>query len=171
MTGTTRAGTPRVATPPPGSPGRTPLPASPACWPGSAIRAAVVATLLATTLSIVPPLLRAESTEYPASRGTGPESAAPSGNSELPGDAAVDLQRQINDLRSDLLDERERRIVRLQEASGFAFGVLAALIGGGGPVGLCEVPHHRDGGEVRRYRGPGRRGRVPEPDPAGRGPA
>ena len=132
MTGTTRAGTPRVATPPPGSPGRTPLPASPACWPGSAIRAAVVATLLATTLSIVPPLLRAESTEYPASRGTGPESAAPSGNSELPGDAAVDLQRQINDLRSDLLDERERRIVRLQEASGFAFGVLAALIGGGG---------------------------------------
>ena len=108
------------------------MPAGAARWSGSAIRAAVAATVLATTLSIVPPLLRSQSAQSPASRGTDPESAAPGGNSELPGDAAVDLQRQINDLRSDLLDERERRIVRLQEASGFVFAVLAVLIGVGG---------------------------------------
>ncbi len=98
----------------------------------STARTAVAATLLATTLSIVPPLLRAQPAESAASRGTGPESPVPGGNSGLPGVAAVDLQRQINDLRSDLLDERERRIVRVREASGFVFAVLAALIGVGG---------------------------------------
>ena len=43
--------------------------------------------------------------------------------------AIVDLQRQVNELRSDLLDERERRIGRLQEANG---AVLALVIGVGG---------------------------------------
>ena len=47
-------------------------------------------------------------------------------------EAVLDLQRQINDLRSELLDEREMRIDRRQEASGTAFAVLAALVGIGG---------------------------------------
>ena len=44
----------------------------------------------------------------------------------------VDLQRQVNDLRSDLLDERERHIGRLQEANGAVLVVLGLLIGVGG---------------------------------------
>ena len=46
--------------------------------------------------------------------------------------AIVDLQRQVNELRSDLLDERERRIGRLQEANGAVLAVLALVIGVGG---------------------------------------
>ena len=49
---------------------------------------------------------------------------------------AVDLQRQLNELRSELLDERERRIERQLEANGAALVVLAILIGGGG-VWFC----------------------------------
>ena len=45
---------------------------------------------------------------------------------------AVDLQRQVNDLRSDLLDERERRIERQLEANGAVLVVLAIVIGAGG---------------------------------------
>ncbi|MYD94608.1 MAG: tetratricopeptide repeat protein [Chloroflexi bacterium] len=43
--------------------------------------------------------------------------------------AIVDLQRQVNELRSDLLDEREQRIGRLQEANGAVLVVLGLLIG------------------------------------------
>ena len=50
--------------------------------------------------------------------------------------AVVDLQRQVNELRSGLLDERERRIGRLQAANGAVLVVLAIVIGGGG-VWLC----------------------------------
>ena len=46
--------------------------------------------------------------------------------------AVVDLQRQVNELRSDLLDERERWIGRLQEANGAVLVVLGLLIGVGG---------------------------------------
>ena len=46
--------------------------------------------------------------------------------------AVVDLQRQVNELRSDLLDERERRIGRLQEANGAVLAVLGLVIGIGG---------------------------------------
>ena len=46
--------------------------------------------------------------------------------------AVVDLQRQVNDLRSDLLDERERRIGRWQEANGFVLVFLGVAIGIGG---------------------------------------
>ena len=45
------------------------------------------------------------------------------------GAAVVDLQRQVNDLRSDLLDERERRIERWQEANAFVLVFLGVAIG------------------------------------------
>ena len=46
--------------------------------------------------------------------------------------ALVDLQRQVNDLRSDLLDERERQISRWQGANGAVLVVLGVMIGIGG---------------------------------------
>ena len=51
----------------------------------------------------------------------------------MPADAAyLDLQRQVNDLRSDLLDERERQIGRQMEANGVVLVVLGVVIGVGG---------------------------------------
>ena len=46
--------------------------------------------------------------------------------------AVVDLQRQVNELRSDLLDERERRINRRREANAFVLVFLGIAIGVGG---------------------------------------
>ena len=84
-------------------------------WLGLALRTAVVAAVLAVGTGA-----RAE----PAEAG-----AAPRG----PGDAAVvELQRQVNELRSDLLDERERRIERRQEANGLVLVFLGIAIGIGG---------------------------------------
>ena len=60
-----------------------------------------------------------------ASRGTRPEAAVAD-----PGH--VELQRQVNELRSDLLDERERRIERQLEGNGAVLVVLAIVIGAGG---------------------------------------
>ena len=62
-----------------------------------------------------------------------PRRASASRPGASPGDTAVvDLQRQVNDLRSDLLDERERRIERWQEANGFVLVILGIAIGIGG---------------------------------------
>ena len=52
--------------------------------------------------------------------------------------AVVDLQRQVNELRSDLLDERERRIERWQEANGFVLVFLGIAIGIGGLWGYVK---------------------------------
>lgn len=41
----------------------------------------------------------------------------------------IELQRQVNELRSDLLDERERRIGRQMETNGAMLVVLGILIG------------------------------------------
>ena len=50
-----------------------------------------------------------------------------------PADAGyVELQRQINELRSDLLDEREQRIGRQLEANGVVLVVLGIVIAAGG---------------------------------------
>ena len=50
-----------------------------------------------------------------------------------PGEAEiVELQRQMNELRSDLLDEREKRIVGWQESNGAVLVVLCIVIGIGG---------------------------------------
>ena len=46
--------------------------------------------------------------------------------------AVVELQRQMNELRSDLLDEREKRIVGWQESNATVLVVLGIVIGIGG---------------------------------------
>ena len=65
-----------------------------------------------------------------------PREPVPPSPSSAPGadpeSAVVDLQRQVNDLRGELLDERERRIDRQLEANGTALVVLAIVIAGGG---------------------------------------
>ncbi len=61
------------------------------------------------------------------------EEAGGASREAVPADPGhVDLQRQVNDLRSDLLDERERRIERQLTANGAVLVVLAIVIGGGG---------------------------------------
>ena len=88
---------------------------------GSALRTAAVAAVLAAGTSA-----RAEPGEAGAvDRRDGP--GADRGYA-----AVVDLQRQVNELRSDLLDERERRIERWQEANGFMLVILGIAIGIGG---------------------------------------
>ena len=104
----------------------------PADAPGLGIRAAVAAGLLATGLSIVPGLVLAQTSGPAAHRDSSPESPPSATGTGLPAETAVDLQRQLNDLRSDLLDERERRIERRLEANGAVLVVLAIAIGIGG---------------------------------------
>ena len=61
------------------------------------------------------------------------EEAGGVGREAVPADPGhVDLQRQVNGLRSELLDERERRIERQLEANGAVLVVLAIVIGAGG---------------------------------------
>lgn len=60
---------------------------------------------------------------------------APPGDRRVarPADAGyVELQRQINDLRSDLLDEREERIDQQLEANGAILVALGVVIAAGG---------------------------------------
>ena len=61
----------------------------------------------------------------------GPEAAdeAIRGDSreDIPADAGyVELQQQLNELRSDLLDEREQRVGRQLEANGAVLVILAS---------------------------------------------
>ena len=87
-----------------------------------AVRIAVAAAVLAIGVSAEP----AESGEA----GTvSPDTAR---IAEPAGAAVNDLQRQVNELRSDLLDEREQRIVRWQESNGTVLVVLGIVIGTGG---------------------------------------
>ena len=55
-----------------------------------------------------------------------------SGQPAEQGEAVTDLQRQVNELRSDLLDEREKRIVSWQESNGTVLVVVGIMIGIGG---------------------------------------
>ena len=90
-------------------------------WLGAALRTAIAAAMLAA------------GTGARAERGEAGAAAPADGRRADPGSAAVvDLQRQVNDLRSDLLDERERRIERWQEANGFVLLFLGMAIGLGG---------------------------------------
>ena len=114
-------------------------------WLRPALRAAVVAAVLAAGTGA-----RAESEEAgAASRGDG----RPAGT----GDAAiVDLQRQVNELRSELLDERERRIERRQEATGLVLVFLGIAIGIGGLWIYAKFRSIADGASIgaaaaRRY--------------------
>ena len=91
-----------------------------------AIRAALAAVALAS--SVPGFLTSARAGPEPA------EEATPGGSREArPADAGyVELQRQINDLRSDLLDEREQRIGQQLEANGAVLIALGIVIAVGG---------------------------------------
>ena len=95
------------------------------CRKLAALSAIVAAILAAGVTDALPHAWAASDGTGEAGRGTsreaGPEEAG-----------HVELQRQVNELRSDLLDERERRIERQLEASGAVLVVLAIVIGGGG---------------------------------------
>ena len=90
-------------------------------WLGPALRTAVATAVLAAGTA--------------AWAESGQAGGAPRGDDRQagPGNATVvDLQRQVNELRSDLLDERERRIERRQEANGLVLVFLGIAIGIGG---------------------------------------
>ena len=88
----------------------------------SGARTALAVALIAVAAS-AQPIGPEEARTVPndTARGAGPASGA-----------VNDLQRQLNDLRSDLLDEREKRIVGWQESHGTALVALGIAIGIGG---------------------------------------
>ena len=136
-------------------------------WLGPALRTTVVAAVLATGTGAL-----AESGEAGAAPGG---DGRPAG----PGDAAVvDLQRQVNELRSDLLDERERRIERRQEANTLVLVFLGIAIGIGGLWAYAKFRSIADQASIgaaaaRRYM-PVRRdllsGAAAAPEPPAHGP-
>ena len=91
----------------------------------AALSAIAAAILAAGVTDALPHAWAASDGTGEAGRGTsreaGPEEAG-----------QVELQRQVNELRSELLDERERRIERQLEASGAVLVVLGIVIGVGG---------------------------------------
>ena len=94
---------------------------SPVRGGGPALRTAVVAVILAV------------GTGAHAEPGEAGAAAGADGRRDTPDSAVVvDLQRQVNELRGDLLDERERRIERWQEANGLVLVILGIAIGIGG---------------------------------------
>ena len=91
-----------------------------------ATRTVLTAVALAASVSGILPSARAgPKAADEVTRGDGRE--------ERPADAGyVELQRQLNELRRDLLDERERRIGRQLETNGVVLVVLGIVIGVGG---------------------------------------
>ena len=113
MTGTTSAGTgrnstPRVAGPTVASGERRRL-LGPRLF-----RRRPAATVLATGFAVVPLLVNVQTAGPATPRAAHPQSSASGGDTVLPGEVAVDLQRQINALRSGLLDDPKRRVERRQ---------------------------------------------------------
>ena len=92
----------------------------------------VSAAIFATSAFQVLPAARSQSVPGAEPRDTGPAPLASDLNSSPASAEIVELQRQVNQLRSDLLDERERRISRQMEASSAVLVVLAVVIGVGG---------------------------------------
>ena len=103
-------------------------------------RSAVGIVAAAATIVVSAGLLAADEPEQSAPSATSASLVGAPGEADPPfpaperlagpdAAAVVDLQRQVNELRSDLLDEHERRIGRLQGANGV---VLGLLIGVGG---------------------------------------
>lgn len=118
-----------------------------------------VAAALAACVEFFPARASAASDE-PAEAGSGTGRAA--GIADV-GD--VELQRQINDLRSELLDERERRIGSRLEANGALVLVLGVVIGAGGLWFYARLQaiaaHARIGEEVARGYVPAPPGTLP----------
>ena len=75
-------------------------------------------------------------------------SARRPGGGGLPG--AVHLQRQLNDLRSNLLDEREKRIRRQQGFDRLVILVLGIAIGIGGIWAKSQDPNRQSPARDRR---------------------
>ena len=94
-------------------------------WHNLATRTALaVVALVASFPGILPSARAGPEVADETTRGNGRE--------ERPADAGyVELQRQLNEFRSDLLDERERRIGRRLEANGAVLIVLGIVIGVG----------------------------------------
>ena len=91
----------------------------------------------ATRIALAAVALAAGVSGFFTSARAGPEvteEATPGvGREARPADAGyVELQRQLNELRSDLLDEREQRADRQLEANGAVLVVLGIVIGVGG---------------------------------------
>ena len=136
MTGNASTDVRRARTPLRGSPDRLEPAASPPGSPhrrlGTRSKAAIAAALLAPGLLILPALAPSQTTEPATPRAASPVSPASEERTGLADDDAVELQRQINELRSDLLDERERRIDDRQDFNLAVVLLLAiaAAIGG-----------------------------------------
>ena len=91
-----------------------------------ATRAALAALALTVSAAGILPSAR-------AGTAAAEEATRRDGREERPADAGyVELQRQLNQLRSDVLDEREQRIGRQLEAYGAVLVVLGIVIGVGG---------------------------------------
>ena len=102
----------------------------PARWVKPAVRIAVAVAVIAMGVSAEPAEPGEASPASPRSqRAPRPDVTA-----------IVELQRQLNELRSDLLDEREKRIGRWQESNGTALVVLGIAIGIGGLWAYAKFP-------------------------------
>ena len=83
-----------------------------------AVRTPLVALAIAVSVALFPPSALADSKAPSEATGTADPEAS-----------YFDLQQQVNELRSDLLDERERRIGHQMEANGAALVVLGVVVG------------------------------------------
>ena len=114
----------------------------------AALRAAVAAAVFASSAFLALPDARAQTvaaaTPDPAApaqpREAVPASARSQRDPRPEVTAIVEMQRQMNELRRDLLDEREKRIGRWQESNGTVLAVLGIAIGIGG---LCAYAKFR----------------------------
>lgn len=96
--------------------------------------------IIATSLPVFPVHTWAQSATAETERthtlgatdGTGRSTLEIGKSSRLPVERDFDLQRQINDLRSNLLDEREKRIGREQQAPSAVLFIVGIAIGIGG---------------------------------------
>lgn len=77
----------------------------------------VALTIAMSTAPLLPSALAQAGTPSEATRPADPEASY------------IEFQRQVNELRSDLLDERERRIGQQMETNGATLVVLGILIG------------------------------------------
>ena len=110
---------------------------------------------MAPGLLILSALAPSQTTEPATPRAASPLSPASEERTGLAGDAEVELQRQINELRSDLLDERERR---LDDRQGFNLAVLLVVsiaAGIGGLWARARFHHTRAGARIGAARAGG----------------
>ena len=96
------------------------------CFCRSTARTVIATVALAASVpAFLPSVMAGPDEEGEATRWIGLDA--------IPADADyLDLQRQVNDLRSDLLDEREKRIARQMEANRVVLVLLGVVIGVGG---------------------------------------